>query len=78
VKGLATESILSRDKQVVLIMELQQHSRKMLDKNLLIPSITLKKTVNPIPPSASLSDNQRNAVEVCGLCLTWRSVRIII
>ena len=77
-KGLATESILSNDIQVVLIIELQQHRRKMDEKNILFPRMALRNTANPIPPSASPSDNQRTRVEVWGEDRTWRSVRRII
>ena len=64
-KGLDTESILSKERQVMLIMEMQQHIRKMLDKSLLPPSMTLSTTVSPIPPSASARDSQRKDGVVC-------------
>ena len=65
-KGLATESILSNDIQVVLIIELQQHITKMDERNILFPRMEHRNTANPIPPSASPSDNQRTRVEVWG------------
>ena len=63
-KGLATESILSKERQAVLIMELQEQSRKMADKKEVLPRILLRKTASPIPASARPRDSQRAGVEV--------------
>ena len=63
-KGLATESILSKDRQAVLIMELQEKRKKTAESVELLPRMLVRQTPRPNPVSARPMDTQRPGVEV--------------
>ena len=63
-KGLATESILSKDRHAVLIMELQEKRKKTAENVELLPRMLVRQTPRPNPVSARPMDTQRPGVEV--------------